>query len=92
VPGHALPWGPGAAVQVDPATGRVLAVRRVWQAAWPAQWEALMAPLHFGTAGGWPLRVVYAGVGLAPGWLALTGFALWYRRRKPSRASEQLAK
>ena len=92
VPGHALPWGPGAAVQVDPSTGRVLAVRRAWQAAAPAQWEALMGPLHFGTAGGWPLRVVYAGVGLAPGWLALTGFALWYRRRKPARAAGSLAK
>jgi len=81
VPGHALPWGAGASVQVDPTTGRVLAVRRAWQAAWPAQWEALMGPLHFGTFGGWPLRVLYVGVGLTPGLLALTGFALWYRRR-----------
>jgi uncharacterized iron-regulated membrane protein len=68
-------------VQVDPTTGRVLTVRRAWQAAWPAQWEALMAPLHFGTFGGWPVRVLYVVVGLTPGLLALTGFALWYRRR-----------
>jgi uncharacterized iron-regulated membrane protein len=81
VPGHELPWGPGASVAVDPTTGRVRAVRRAWVAAWPAQWEALVGPLHFGTVGGWPLRVLYVAVGLAPGWLALTGFALWYRRQ-----------
>jgi uncharacterized iron-regulated membrane protein len=86
VPGHALPWGPGAAVQVDPTTGRVLTVRRAWQAAWPAQWEALMGPLHFGTFGGWPVRALYVVVGLTPGLLALTGFALWYRRRAGAQA------
>jgi uncharacterized iron-regulated membrane protein len=90
VPGHELPWGPGAAVEIDPTTGRVRAVRRAWTAAWPTQWEALVGPLHFGTVGGLPLRVLYVGVGLTPGWLALTGFALWYRRRpRPAKLSRQ---
>jgi uncharacterized iron-regulated membrane protein len=81
VPGHEVPWGAGAAVEVDPTTGKVRAVRQAWAAPWPKHWEALVAPLHFGTVGGLPLRILYVGVGLTPGWLALTGFALWYRRR-----------
>lgn len=81
IPGHELPWGPSATVDVEPTTGRVLANRDRRTAAWPAQWEALVGPLHFGTFGGGPTRGLYVAVGLTPGLLALTGFALWYRRR-----------
>ena len=71
-------------MDVDPTIGRVLASRDKRTAAWPAQWEALVGPLHFGTFGGWPTRALYVAVGLTPGLLALTGFALWYRRRRPA--------
>lgn len=81
LPGHELPWGPSVTVEVDPVTGRVVANRNIRAAAWAEQWEVLVGPLHFGTFGGWPTRVLYVLVGLTPGLLALTGFALWYRRR-----------
>lgn len=38
-------------------------------------------PLHFGDFGGLPVKLLWALGGLAPGALALTGFAIWRQRR-----------
>lgn len=35
VPGHEVPWAAGAAVEVDPTTRKVRAVRQAWVAPWP---------------------------------------------------------
>jgi uncharacterized iron-regulated membrane protein len=56
-------------------------------------------PLHFGTFGGWPVKVLWSVLGLAPGLLAVTGMLTWWNRvgvkrwrtgakRRPARASE----
>jgi uncharacterized iron-regulated membrane protein len=41
-------------------------------------------PLHFGTFGGLPTRILYVFIGLAPLFLFLTGFLMWRYRRKPT--------
>ncbi|MBS1508491.1 MAG: PepSY domain-containing protein [Bacteroidetes bacterium] len=38
--------------------------------------------LHVGNFGGTPVRIIYIMVGLTPGLLSVTGFMLWWRRRK----------
>lgn len=38
--------------------------------------------LHFGTFGGWPIRILWCLGGLAPGVLAVSGFLIWYRRHR----------
>lgn len=39
-------------------------------------------PLHFGTFGGLPVKLLWCLGGLAPGVLAVTGFAIWRLRRR----------
>lgn len=39
-------------------------------------------PLHFGSFGGLPVKIIWALAGLAPGVLAVTGFMIWRSRRK----------
>lgn len=42
-------------------------------------------PLHFGTFGGWPIRILWCLGGLAPGTLAVSGFVIWRSRRKKAK-------
>jgi len=42
-------------------------------------------PLHFGTFGGLPVKILWALAGLAPGLLAVSGFVIWRLRRKASK-------
>lgn len=44
--------------------------------------ERWTGPLHFGTVGGWPLMGLYTVAALVPAVLAITGTALWQRRRR----------
>lgn len=45
-------------------------------------------PLHFGTFGGLPTRILYVFVGLAPLILFITGFVMWrHRYRTKSRTN-----
>jgi uncharacterized iron-regulated membrane protein len=46
-------------------------------------------PLHFGTFWGLPSRILYVFVGLAPLILFISGFVMWwYRKRKDERLVE----
>lgn len=49
------------------------------------------APLHYGTFGGLPVKILWCLGGLAPGVLAVTGFAIWRRRRSASIARSKPA-
>ncbi len=48
---------------------------------WAQIYDAF-TPLHFGTFGGLPVRILWSLGGLTPGILGVTGFLIWYRRRK----------
>ncbi|WP_298908692.1 PepSY domain-containing protein [uncultured Nostoc sp.] len=41
-------------------------------------------PLHYGTFGGLPTRILYVFVGLAPLILFITGFGMWRYRKRPT--------
>ncbi|MEH2085041.1 MAG: PepSY-associated TM helix domain-containing protein [Nostoc sp.] len=41
-------------------------------------------PLHYGTFGGLPTRILYVFVGLAPLILFITGFVMWQYRKRPT--------
>lgn len=80
----------GSTISYDPRTGAHTATTDLRAAgAWPQIVDSFR-PLHFGTFGGWPLRVLWCFAGLAPGILAITGFALWLRRRRSPAASGSL--
>jgi uncharacterized iron-regulated membrane protein len=50
-----------------------------------AQADALLSTLHFGQFAGLLGKIVWSIGGLSPALLSLTGFALWWRRRRSSR-------
>lgn len=62
--------------------------------AW-AQCVDAFTPLHFGTFGGLPVRILWCLGGLAPGVLAVSGFVIWRQRRKkvavPALSREEVA-
>ncbi len=50
-------------------------------------------PLHYGYFGGLPIKLLWSAAGLAPGILALSGMAIWWKRRRsrPSAAAASRA-
>jgi uncharacterized iron-regulated membrane protein len=50
----------------------------------------MAGPLHFGNYGGMAVKIIYCILGLAPGFLAISGFILW-RKRQPSRSKKDKA-
>ncbi|MBW4568623.1 MAG: PepSY domain-containing protein [Tolypothrix carrinoi HA7290-LM1] len=67
---------------LDQFTGIVL---RIQDGLNPTRAEVVLnsfSPLHYGTFGGLPTRILYVFVGLAPLILFITGFVMWrYRYR-----------
>lgn len=72
-------------VYLNPYTGEVLQIQNALKPSRAeAVWNSFM-PMHFGTFGGLPTRILYVFVGLAPTILLITGLVMWsYRRKKPS--------
>ena len=48
---------------------------------WNQVTDAFM-PLHYGTFGALPVKILWCGGGLAPGVLAITGYVLWWKRKR----------
>lgn len=44
--------------------------------------DIINAQLHYGRYGGWPVKLLYTLFGLSSGFLSITGFYLWLKRRK----------
>ncbi len=48
-------------------------------------------PLHYGTFGGLPVKILWCIGGLAPGILSITGFLMWYKRKFPKRRKQTVS-
>lgn len=68
-------------VYFDAQTGEVLSVEDFRYGSVWTKFEAIMGPLHFGTFGGLPVKILWCVLGLSPGILAVSGFAMWWKRR-----------
>ncbi|MCI0570321.1 MAG: PepSY domain-containing protein [Myxococcaceae bacterium] len=87
LPGEVHPNGMSF-VLLDPASGAILQVQDARTAPLSARVWALRYPLHIGSWGGLPTRLLALLAGLAPGALFLSGFFLWLERlRRPFRTS-----
>lgn len=70
-------------VALDPYTGKVLRVQNSKKLLLGDRILNAFVPLHYGTFGGLPTRILYIFVGLSPLILFITGFVMWqYRKRK----------
>ncbi len=72
----------GSTVGYDATTLAHTAITDVRTASVWLQGVDAFRPLHFGTFGGLPVKILWSLGGLAPGVLAVTGFAIWYSRRR----------
>ncbi|MEH2387995.1 MAG: PepSY-associated TM helix domain-containing protein [Nostoc sp.] len=50
------------------------------------------APMHYGTFGGLPTRILYVFVGLGLSTLSITGFIMWWYRYKGKNPKPQTQK
>lgn len=69
------------AIHCDPSTGAVLRIDRLRDMELGARVVAALVPLHFGTFGGLPTRIIWAFLGLLPSLLFVSGVAVWRHRR-----------
>jgi uncharacterized iron-regulated membrane protein len=46
------------------------------------RYDIINSQLHFGKYGGWPIKILYSVFGLTGGLLSVTGFLLWFKRKK----------
>ncbi|MEH2407283.1 PepSY-associated TM helix domain-containing protein [Nostoc sp.] len=79
-------------VYLDRYSGKVL---RVDNAIKPLLGDRILnsfEPLHYGTFGGLPTRILYVFVGLTPLILFITGFVMWQYRKRPTPDFSQVRK
>lgn len=84
----------GNRVYIEPATGRVLAVRREADQPFGVRVASAFAPIHYGEFGGFPTKLVWVLLGLMPSVLFVTGFITWWRpsrKKAPPAEQEDLA-
>jgi len=69
-----------AVISFQPATGRILS--DISSARWTAGERLSLSiySVHFGDFGGWPVKVVWAVLGLVPVLLTVTGYVMWWNR------------
>lgn len=72
----------GNVVRFDANTGEFLSTGRFDDLAFWDKVEALFFPLHVGNYGGILVKILYVILGLTPGLLAITGFMLWWRKKR----------
>ncbi|MEO8174483.1 MAG: PepSY-associated TM helix domain-containing protein, partial [Sediminibacterium sp.] len=46
------------------------------------RYDIINSQVHFGKYGGLPVKILYSLFGLSSGFLSITGFLLWLKRRK----------
>ena len=68
-------------VTFDAQTGEYVRHDRITDAPTWMQVYDSFTPLHYGTFGGWATRILWCVLGAAPGYLALSGFFIWRKRR-----------
>ena len=85
-------WHPNGRsyVYLDAFTGRVLRIDDARLAPRGTRIYQTFYPIHIGSVGGIGLRLLYVLLGLAPTFLAVTGFWLWRRRPGPKRGRSRL--
>jgi uncharacterized iron-regulated membrane protein len=92
VRGEATIWAGNNSIYFDPQTGNLASINRIAKENLWNRIEATFYSLHIGTYGGLTIKVIYVIIGLTPGFLSITGFLLWLRRRKRHKLAIQAKK
>ena len=76
--------GGNSYIYLDQYSGKVLQVDNALKPLLGDRILNSFNPLHYGTFGGLPTRILYVFVGLAPLILFITGFVMWQYRKRPT--------
>ncbi|RYC66530.1 PepSY-associated TM helix domain-containing protein [Spirosoma sordidisoli] len=72
----------GDELTLDGRTGTIKATKFIAQKTVSEKVDSLIFPVHAGMYGHWTIKILYALLGLTPGLLSITGFMLWWRRKR----------
>ena len=72
----------GSTVTFNAVTGEVIGHHDIRDATTWQQVSDSFVPLHYGTFGGWPVKILWCLGGLTPGMLAITGLVVWRKRQR----------
>lgn len=75
--------------EFESATGRLLKVFRESDLSALERFEYALYTLHFGQYGGLTIKLLYSFFSLAGAILTVTGFLLWYRRKRPKKQTRR---
>ena len=87
VAGEASIWTGNNSIRFDAQTGELISINRIADERFWNKIEATFYSLHIGSYGGLPIKIIYVLIGLTPGFLSISGFLLWRRRRIRSKAN-----
>lgn len=87
VAGEASIWTGNNSIRFDAQTGELISINRIADERFWNKVEATFYSLHIGSYGGLPIKIIYVLIGLTPGFLSISGFLLWRRRRIRSKAN-----
>ncbi|QLE01318.1 PepSY domain-containing protein [Galbibacter sp. BG1] len=68
-------------LEADINTGQIVKATKISEASVGTKLESMITPLHFGQYGGWPIKFLYALIGLSGPFLSVTGFIIWLKRK-----------
>ena len=76
----------GSYVAYDARRGRFMSATDIRDAGGWARFVDGFTPVHFGTFGGLPVKILWAFIGLTPAILSISGFCIWWmrNRRRPA--------
>lgn len=80
-------WTGNNSIRFDAQTGELISINRIADERFWNKIEATFYSLHIGSYGGLPIKIIYVLIGLTPGFLSISGFLLWRRRRIRSKAN-----
>jgi len=66
------------------SSGAIYTTRLVNENSPSDYYDIVNSQLHMGKYGGMPVKIIYSLLGLASGFLSITGFVLWWNRKKRS--------
>jgi uncharacterized iron-regulated membrane protein len=69
-------------ILLDNRSGKVRSNLFINEASFADKLDAAAGPIHFGWYGGWPVKVLYCILGISAPLLSITGFILWWRKRR----------